>query len=949
MFPTYRGQYKIVGKNAKTGEEYIKRDWTDNIITAQAYDSVIGNTGVPAVLTWPNFGVYLADTSGSLAGDNFNIQNSDIALADVFPASDRSATTPVSTDEVADPPFAQFTVQYANPGAARQFDTVFVGSVQLTGGNTVNFAIRDILAYNVLNPACPQATNEIVILFYRIFFFPGSLPANSVNFINPPDPLDLFRLFVGSPGVDGRPATSQIATYLWRQSVYGWWTVPSNASLPGYERIRNGNAPQEATSGDSFGDGLNDSQTDTSDLVFDTTNKKLKATLVIDQDLFDSAQSFNGRILCNIAQGSYQEKGNGTNGNLYAAIGNLIYSRTGAPVQNVIGHDEMAPGPLFNEATTSTGFGSIEIQPSSGGWTKQVPSIYAIVITSSGSSTTAQYRLRKKVTVGWDDSNSWGAELISNNPWRFPSATGAASSETNAPVPFSDRQVITYTQVPAKLSITNVVDGSFTNYDSTTTPAYPYAAQQIDANNGLIYIADPGQGLFVLDVSGGTITGPADGETACYGVEVSNNGTVYWISPTGLKKGTGNLATGNTTTTFAFPGTISSSDVQFIKVNKAAGKDNEVAVLIRDPDNSNQETCLWWNDSTNVTTKTNALTTATGTDQSVSSSYRWLTTSSFIPSQAGNAWFFLTDQDGSTAGRPQWTTFESLTGNRLSNVNNKESPIRSQSGNVNYAGICLVSWNDLVLTEQGLFPANNSSSSATFTFNGASENTLGGPGCVLPDGLLVTRDSISPINNGNGFTDQDGFWIEYGWNGSEFVEGNTSSRTASSSFVTLLDGLEIRFTDGVAGTQFVATDYYTVVVCDGIFKDNQSDFPIVWSTYYYPVVEAADPIFTISSTTYNLLAASSGKFIRIDTDTDTLLRTHIFEIDGSPVTAILTSGTPAAGQITLNSDGTVTLAAADNGKTFEAKRYVAILEAPDATIAKATIGQRSDNGTITFA
>ncbi len=66
------------------------------------------------------------------------------------------------------------------------------------------------------------------------------------------------------------------------------------------------------------------------------------------------------------------------------------------------------------------------------------------------------------------------------------------------------------------------------------------------------------------------------------------------------------------------------------------------------------------------------------------------------------------------------------------------------------------------------------------------------------------------------------FWKDYGWDGVSWVLDNTGFKTTHSAneFISLLDNLGISFTNGLTGTSFVASEWFSFVVGDGVFKDN---------------------------------------------------------------------------------------------------------------------------------
>lgn len=74
-------------------------------------------------------------------------------------------------------------------------------------------------------------------------------------------------------------------------------------------------------------------------------------------------------------------------------------------------------------------------------------------------------------------------------------------------------------------------------------------------------------------------------------------------------------------------------------------------------------------------------------------------------------------------------------------------------------------------------------------------------------------------------------WEEYGWNGANWVKDNPNSKTIHASQDALIDGLTISFDDNGGTQNFVATDYFTTGVVDGIWMDGNTEFD--WSTAMY--------------------------------------------------------------------------------------------------------------------
>jgi hypothetical protein len=79
-------------------------------------------------------------------------------------------------------------------------------------------------------------------------------------------------------------------------------------------------------------------------------------------------------------------------------------------------------------------------------------------------------------------------------------------------------------------------------------------------------------------------------------------------------------------------------------------------------------------------------------------------------------------------------------------------------------------------------------------------------------------------------------WESYGWNGSAWVLNDPGSKTTHASNDALIDGLTISFDDAGATQNFVATDYFTTGVVDGIWLDGNTEFDFTTTIYTRRVV-----------------------------------------------------------------------------------------------------------------
>jgi len=98
------------------------------------------------------------------------------------------------------------------------------------------------------------------------------------------------------------------------------------------------------------------------------------------------------------------------------------------------------------------------------------------------------------------------------------------------------------------------------------------------------------------------------------------------------------------------------------------------------------------------------------------------------------------------------------------------------------------------------------------------------------------RFSVSPLIIDPASTNYNTYksvcWKSYGWDGSNWVLGNTNAKTCHTSSETFLDGLKISFVNGTTTPHFVAGESMSFVVGDGLMKDNATDYTFKFN--YYP-------------------------------------------------------------------------------------------------------------------
>lgn len=149
---------------------------------------------------------------------------------------------------------------------------------------------------------------------------------------------------------------------------------------------------------------------------------------------------------------------------------------------------------------------------------------------------------------------------------------------------------------------------------------------------------------------------------------------------------------------------------------------------------------------------------------------------------------------------------------------------------------------------------NNDMTSDMRTYNPNSNGAHGSnPICYLKNSNMMLYCNSAYYGNAlrvapliidptvtNYSTYESACWESYGWDGSNWVLGNSNSKTCHASADALLDGLTISFTDGVSGTSFISTDFFTFVVGNGLMKDN-------FTTYTYSIPYYNEATETITS------------------------------------------------------------------------------------------------------
>jgi len=118
------------------------------------------------------------------------------------------------------------------------------------------------------------------------------------------------------------------------------------------------------------------------------------------------------------------------------------------------------------------------------------------------------------------------------------------------------------------------------------------------------------------------------------------------------------------------------------------------------------------------------------------------------------------------------------------------------------------------------------------------------PGCLLYTknglnsyfGSYFIHNLTGSITDGGDQGQSWGAWKTYGWNGSEWVLGDSSPKETHLTSEPLIDGLNISFANAEAGNSFIETEYYDTYVYNGILKDNATTASISHSNSFLEII-----------------------------------------------------------------------------------------------------------------
>lgn len=836
----------------------------DNIITDIAYQ----DNRLTGDCWWEANNIFISNETATPTRSKTSIQC-------MGTATRGTGQPPITAYIQANPPYFVITQRFDAVTTARTFQTV--GLTKSNPGQVTNTTVEPY-AYLLLNQPCTQEINQILNVIYRITV---EVPVDAPN-LSKPFYFRFYNEVVKSMAAapDFGPTRGRSAIWNTVANIplkeYGWRSLFISRNLPSATR-------------------------NTAGLTrIDTTNQRTlffrsKQNQYIERDNSFSSQT-NGRVYNGILYGrndNYYAPGTVTGqGAIADGDPGLTYSAYGAYtalsdnqtkfLQSAFAYSNNPPdnyGPMFLPDNNSSGTGVLQF--SEDPWTGIWPTIYRIRITEAGNVGTAKFVLGVKHFTSYnaDGNYTYSRSTRAFHPY-VASAVQPYSKchgwQATMPILAWDN-LWTVQADNDGLSLINQFTGQHFDFDATTTPALPITSFRqfaLDQANNYIYVACANTGLWRLNIANKAATVITNiSTTPTYAVDIDSAGNVYCFMNLATTALTLTSSISNYTSNLGFTTvSLTTANRIYIYVNKIH-PDTRIAIALRNGNNQDANNPMssafiyWWslaagnagsyttniqfcgesqcsfawvkNNNSKLWTGVGNLLTF-GSSTSLNGSNRL-----FDPPNYNNSFFTAPDIDISNS------TF-------LSGVRN----IQRCNANVvqDYWGF-LVAPNNV---DNIYSPVNGS---AIGSYNQLRLTRPVG----LPNGIILSEEANYSIFT-NGMNNDDLKWIWYKWNGTNWVQAvdyntttgtvtnstGTETRTTSSSFIPLLDGINVRFTNGATGTSFITNEVYDQYVCKGFLKTNDTDLYLE-SNYFY-----TQPVFERVTLTPTIISATNNHGVVVD-------------------------------------------------------------------------------------
>lgn len=564
-----------------------------------------------------------------------------------------------------------------------------------------------------------------------------------------------------------------------------------------------------------------------------------------------------------------------------------VTTPSGTAIQPIHSHaaatfSAAAPTP-FLDPTPATGTGKLI---GGGTWTNpDLPEHYMIKMTAGGAVGTAMYQFWKRNTVGY------AGIVYTSRSEMIP--TTAATVNLDAVDPFTSAPIKgthgffvkphqqstfnadrAYKRVcrinKAKfatadntgVTLFNIANNDYVNLDAASTPALPVTAVRqvsVDEATGTVWVACADTGLWKITGFGTSVTHitaalngvPSDN---CYGVDIGRLGNIWAVFNGGVSVSTDqgtSWTTYNSGTLPAFTLTGITdgnwNSINYMKVDPQHADDR--MVFVRRPDTGVLPTMAyaWWSRGTGTATGVTLATTVGNQN-----------------ARASTQGIDVSDTDGMWIMSGAYTTASPIYmltfGSSVNNVVGPASQTYSfcpffffEKGPSGETCVGLIENKASYTTVVSLYNAARTlvtqvSHNAGY-YNVLSSNNSGyivymGGGAFMTHAFAASTGTTVYMNHSVGtlMDTQNTFvgnckqiiWEKYGWNGTAWELNHVGSKPTHATDEPLINGITMRFQNGVSGTSFVQDEYYTFGVCNGILKDNSISYISNTTAHIYP-------------------------------------------------------------------------------------------------------------------
>ncbi len=721
-----------------------------------------------------------------------------------------------------DPAYVQVMRRFNPGGTQRSINTILLAGTSAAG----TFTTAAALCYVKLAVPCIQTTSQILDVYYRVQVINDA--ENSYNYYAPSAHYSLKSLLGGTPvGPQyGLPNALQMIPIF---SHVG----PQSNEVPTID-----GALFPVTSLD-LSIGTHATATESSQTYYGV--RKIDWSYSTAQGVGDliGALSINKMMYANACNPCY------------ATLN--IDAPTGSKIQPIFSHvastkTSTSANP-FLDSLPSIGSGVVNF---TGTWEPNLPEMYRVDIVADGNVGEATYKFSKRNHFGFIGATytsqivaipgafnikaSSFADFKKNHSANDDDCNDANGYGTRIER-YDDTHYITYDQTG--VARYNLVNNSIEIWDADSTPALVATnIRQVAVNpaDGSIWIACGATGVYKISADGQTITNftTADGipSNQVWGIDVGRAGTI-WAVCTGAA-----ISYNGTTwtvydagTTPAFSSTIFTNDwasIHYIRVDPAHVDDRMAIVRYSECVLNTSVHFIWWSRATGTCVN------ATGFSNS-NPVYNYFRRNPCLFNVSDNDGLWMMVGNSSHVykcvyGTSTKTDFSVPTG--PGSIFSSVMFVRDQADTQDLVLVLSeASTRFTCLFDQAgtvIYSTTPPTTTAAGTYNNYYSGVYLGHGVVVfmgssvsfgPHGVVCQAMTI--VGNGSCTASSLNYllWDNYGWNGTAWELGNANAKLTHTDEQPMLHGLNVKFTDGT-GTSFVAGDYYTGSVNDGVLKNN---------------------------------------------------------------------------------------------------------------------------------